>query len=65
MNHPDLTDLDLWARKALDAPVMCVRTPTGDWTPSVEMTFAEWIDGGGFDVHSQLPNTGRPPVSPS
>ncbi|HEX3592700.1 MAG TPA: glutamate-cysteine ligase family protein [Pseudonocardiaceae bacterium] len=34
-----------WARKALDSPVMCVRTPTGDWTPAVRMSFAEWIDG--------------------
>lgn len=34
-----------WARKALDAPVMCVRTTDGDWTPPVPMSFAEWIDG--------------------
>ncbi|HKN97704.1 MAG TPA: glutamate-cysteine ligase family protein [Pseudonocardiaceae bacterium] len=34
-----------WARKALDAPVMCVRSDAGNWTPPVHMTFAEWIDG--------------------
>lgn len=34
-----------WARKALDAPVLCVRAGADDWTPPVRMTFAEWIDG--------------------
>jgi glutamate--cysteine ligase len=36
---------EYWARKALDAPVMCVRSPNGSWAPPVRMTFAEWIDG--------------------
>ncbi|HEX5404893.1 MAG TPA: glutamate-cysteine ligase family protein [Pseudonocardiaceae bacterium] len=35
---------EYWARKALDAPVMCVRSADG-WVPPVRMTFAEWIDG--------------------
>jgi glutamate--cysteine ligase len=34
-----------WARRVLDAPVMCVRTDQGNWTPPVPMSFAEWIDG--------------------
>jgi glutamate--cysteine ligase len=34
-----------WARKALDAPVLCVRDGADDWTPPVRMTFAEWIEG--------------------
>jgi glutamate--cysteine ligase len=34
-----------WARRALDAPVMCVRGEAGDWAPPVRMSFAEWIDG--------------------
>lgn len=34
-----------WARKAVDAPVMCVRGMGDRWTPPTAMTFAEWIDG--------------------
>lgn len=34
-----------WARKAVDAPVMCVRNMGDRWTPPAAMTFAEWIDG--------------------
>jgi glutamate--cysteine ligase len=34
-----------WARRALDAPVICVRRPNGRWEPPGRMTFADWIDG--------------------
>lgn len=34
-----------WARRVLDAPVMCVRSDAESWAPAVPMTFAEWIDG--------------------
>jgi glutamate--cysteine ligase len=33
-----------WARKALDAPVMCVRDNGHSWRPPAAMTFAEWIE---------------------
>ncbi|UNZ16487.1 ergothioneine biosynthesis glutamate--cysteine ligase EgtA [Streptomyces sp. 891-h] len=33
-----------WARYALDAPLLCVRTPDGPWTvPGDGMTFRQWI----------------------
>ncbi|WP_428815105.1 glutamate-cysteine ligase family protein [Streptomyces albus subsp. chlorinus] len=36
-----------WARHALDAPVLCVRSPQGPWTvPGDGMTFREWIRRG-------------------
>jgi glutamate--cysteine ligase len=48
-NRPSSVTADpaeYWARKALDAPVMCVRgAANGSWAPPVRMTFAEWIDG--------------------
>lgn len=58
-----------WARKVLDAPVMCVRNANDCWTPPVRMTFAEWIDGalpdrptvGDLDYHL---STLFPPVRP-
>jgi glutamate--cysteine ligase len=34
-----------WARLAVDAPVLCVRRPDGNWAPSRPVSFAEWIDG--------------------
>jgi glutamate--cysteine ligase len=34
-----------WARRALDAPVICVRRPDGCWEPPGRMTFADWIGG--------------------
>jgi glutamate--cysteine ligase len=34
-----------WARRALDAPVICVRRDGGCWDPPRHMTFADWIDG--------------------
>ena len=34
-----------WARLAVDAPVLCVRRPGGDWSPPKPLTFADWIDG--------------------
>jgi len=35
-----------WARYALAAPVLCVRTPHGPWRPDPGVSFAEWINGG-------------------
>lgn len=34
-----------WARRALRAPVICVRRPGGCWDAPPQMTFADWIDG--------------------
>jgi glutamate--cysteine ligase len=34
-----------WAKRVLDAPVMCVRRPDGCWDPPGVMTFADWIGG--------------------
>jgi glutamate--cysteine ligase len=47
-NRPSAVPADpaaYWARKALDAPVLCVRSQSGNWAPPVRMSFAEWIDG--------------------
>jgi glutamate--cysteine ligase len=36
-----------WARHALDAPVMCVRSPEGPWAVPVEgFSFRDWIRSG-------------------
>ncbi|MGX2993114.1 ergothioneine biosynthesis glutamate--cysteine ligase EgtA [Streptomyces sp. JNUCC 64] len=35
-----------WARRVLDAPVMCVRTEDGPWLVPEELTFRAWIRGG-------------------
>ncbi|MFF5563284.1 ergothioneine biosynthesis glutamate--cysteine ligase EgtA [Streptomyces sp. NPDC012623] len=35
-----------WAAHALDAPVMCVRTPEGPWTVPEGLTFRQWIRSG-------------------
>ncbi|MGH3622018.1 MAG: glutamate-cysteine ligase family protein, partial [Sciscionella sp.] len=35
----------MWARRALDTPVICVRREGGCWEPPTKMTFAQWIDG--------------------
>jgi glutamate--cysteine ligase len=58
-----------WARRVLDAPVMCVRSDAVSWAPAVAMSFAEWIDGAGeapptvedLDYHL---TTMFPPVRP-
>lgn len=34
-----------WARRALEAPVICVRRPDGCWEPPGRVSFADWIDG--------------------
>lgn len=34
-----------WAKRALDAPVICVRRDDARWDPPRQMTFADWIDG--------------------
>ncbi|MEU2608945.1 ergothioneine biosynthesis glutamate--cysteine ligase EgtA [Streptomyces albus] len=58
----------LWARHALDAPVLCVRSPDGPWTvPADGMTFRQWVrrwsapprPGGVRRPHG--PGGGRPP----
>lgn len=46
--RPSAVDADpaaSWARRALDAPVICVRRPDGCWTPPGRMSFADWIGG--------------------
>ncbi|MCQ4211258.1 ergothioneine biosynthesis glutamate--cysteine ligase EgtA [Streptomyces longispororuber] len=35
-----------WARHVLDAPVMCVRTPSGPWQVPDGLTFREWVRTG-------------------
>ncbi|MFJ7417682.1 ergothioneine biosynthesis glutamate--cysteine ligase EgtA [Streptomyces uncialis] len=35
-----------WARRVLDAPVMCVRTDDGPWLVPDALSFREWIRGG-------------------
>lgn len=35
----------LWAKRALDTSVICVRRAGDCWEPPARMTFAEWIDG--------------------
>ncbi|MER5491497.1 ergothioneine biosynthesis glutamate--cysteine ligase EgtA [Streptomyces sp. NPDC002490] len=35
-----------WARRVLDAPVMCVRTEEGPWLVPDGLTFRSWIRGG-------------------
>jgi glutamate--cysteine ligase len=40
-NGADLRDG--WAAYALDAQVMCVRSPTDDWTAPPGLTFRDWI----------------------
>jgi glutamate--cysteine ligase len=42
-----------WARRDLDAPVICVRRPDGCWEPPGRISFADWI-GGAID--------GQPPT---
>lgn len=34
---------DGWAEYALDAKVMCVRSPTGDWTAPPGLTLRDWV----------------------
>jgi glutamate--cysteine ligase len=34
-----------WARRALDATVICVRAPGENWRPERRMSFAEWVGG--------------------
>ncbi|MGW0734987.1 ergothioneine biosynthesis glutamate--cysteine ligase EgtA [Streptomyces sp. NPDC002851] len=35
-----------WARRVLDAPVMCVRSDTGPWLVPEDVTFREWVRTG-------------------
>jgi glutamate--cysteine ligase len=35
-----------WARRVLDAPLVCVRRPDGSWDVPGRVTFAEWMAGG-------------------
>ncbi len=35
-----------WAAHALDAPVMCVRSPDGPWAMPAGLTFRQWIRSG-------------------
>jgi glutamate--cysteine ligase len=47
-NRPSAATADpaaWWAKRVLDAPVMCVRRPDGCWDPPGRVTFADWIDG--------------------
>jgi glutamate--cysteine ligase len=47
-NRPSAVTADpaaWWARRVLDAPVMCVRRADGCWDPPGPMTFADWIGG--------------------
>lgn len=56
-----------WARRVLDAPVMCVRAPDGPWDVPEGMTFREWTrsdappDQADLDYHL---TTLFPPVRP-
>ncbi|MGI5167873.1 ergothioneine biosynthesis glutamate--cysteine ligase EgtA [Spirillospora sp. CA-253888] len=57
---------DEWARYALDARVMVIRTPAGDWRADPGMTFAEWLakgEPGPDDLVYHL-STLFPPVRP-
>ncbi|GAA4127549.1 ergothioneine biosynthesis glutamate--cysteine ligase EgtA [Actinomadura keratinilytica] len=42
----DADPADAWARYALDARVMVVRTAAGDWVADPGMTFREWVAEG-------------------
>ncbi|WP_374118796.1 ergothioneine biosynthesis glutamate--cysteine ligase EgtA [Allokutzneria sp. A3M-2-11 16] len=35
----------LWARHALDAPLVCLRRPGEDWSPPPGVTLGDWVDG--------------------
>ncbi|MFV0126601.1 ergothioneine biosynthesis glutamate--cysteine ligase EgtA [Streptomyces sp. HMX112] len=58
-----------WAGYVLDAPVMCVRAEAGPWTAPEDLTFRDWLRGGGprpatradLDYHV---STLFPPVRP-
>ncbi|MFD3314262.1 ergothioneine biosynthesis glutamate--cysteine ligase EgtA [Streptomyces sp. NPDC058694] len=56
-----------WARHVLDAPVMCVRAPSGPWSVPEGMSFREWTrsdappDREDLDYHQ---TTLFPPVRP-
>ncbi|GGX87388.1 ergothioneine biosynthesis glutamate--cysteine ligase EgtA [Streptomyces minutiscleroticus] len=56
-----------WARRVLDAPVMCVRTPDGPWRVPDGMTFRDWTRSaappGRADLDYHL-TTLFPPVRP-
>ncbi|MFG1999122.1 ergothioneine biosynthesis glutamate--cysteine ligase EgtA [Spirillospora sp. NPDC048911] len=57
---------DAWARYALDARVMVMRTPDGGWLADPGMTFREWLDKGEpglADLEYHL-STLFPPVRP-
>ncbi|WP_083971750.1 ergothioneine biosynthesis glutamate--cysteine ligase EgtA [Actinoplanes awajinensis] len=62
-----------WARYALDAPLLCVRRDSGDWTAPAGLTFAGWITTGRLGAEDRPPtvadldyhlNTLFPPVRP-
>ncbi|MFD4552509.1 ergothioneine biosynthesis glutamate--cysteine ligase EgtA [Streptomyces sp. NPDC058467] len=56
-----------WARHVLDAPVMCVRAPSGPWDVPDGMTFREWTRSGAPPTRADLDyhlTTLFPPVRP-
>ena len=38
---------EAWARRVLDTPLLLLRRDDGPWDAPSELTFADWIDGGG------------------
>ncbi|MFD7712506.1 ergothioneine biosynthesis glutamate--cysteine ligase EgtA [Streptomyces sp. NPDC059785] len=56
-----------WARRVLDAPVMCVRAPDGPWETPEGLTFREWTRSGRPPDRADLDyhlTTLFPPVRP-
>nr|WP_229403450.1 ergothioneine biosynthesis glutamate--cysteine ligase EgtA [Micromonospora okii] len=42
---PDADPVAAWAAYALAAPLLCLRSGDGDWTPPPGVTFADWAAG--------------------
>ncbi|GHH71542.1 glutamate--cysteine ligase EgtA [Streptomyces sulfonofaciens] len=65
----DLDPRTAWARRVLDAPVMCVRADAGPWLVPEDLSFRAWVRGGvprpptGADLEYHL-STLFPPVRP-
>ncbi|MFI0355580.1 ergothioneine biosynthesis glutamate--cysteine ligase EgtA [Actinomadura sp. 9N407] len=57
---------EAWTRYALDAPVMVVRTPSGEWAADPGMTFREWLGKGEPDLRDLTYHLSTlfPPVRP-
>ncbi|HWS39581.1 MAG TPA: glutamate-cysteine ligase family protein [Actinoplanes sp.] len=56
-----------WAEYAVDAPLLCIRRPDGDWDAPRGMTFRDWIESGGGPTVDDLDyhlGTLFPPVRP-